>query len=134
MHLGPQLRAGAQAGEGADEGTRAHRHAQLFAVDVGEGVDHRACRDGGVGDDAVGADPHARPQLHLAFKEAVDVDLHVLRAGQRAAQIKTGRVGQAHALLHQRIGQAALVHTLQLGQLRGAVHTGHLRCVGDLVR
>jgi hypothetical protein len=62
VHFSAQLRTGAQAGKGANQRALAHRHAEFFAVDVGEGVDHRACSNGAVGNDAVGTDLHAFTQ------------------------------------------------------------------------
>ena len=59
VHLGTQLRARAQPGKRADQRAGADLHAQLFAVDVREGVDHRAGVDAGVGNKAVGAHAHA---------------------------------------------------------------------------
>ena len=59
MHLGTQLRARAQPGKGADQRAGTDLHAQLFAVDVREGMDHRAGVDAGVGNDTVGAYSHA---------------------------------------------------------------------------
>ena len=53
---------------------------------------------------------------------------------EAAAQIKSCRVGQSGALLHQCSGLSQLVAALKFGQLHGAVDTGHLRGVGDLVR
>ena len=59
VHLGTQLRARAQPGKRADQRAGADLHAQLFAVDVREGLDHRAGFDAGVGTKAVGAHAHA---------------------------------------------------------------------------
>ena len=41
------------------------------------------------------------PSDTRALEHAVDVDLHVVRAFQPAAQVEARRVGQAHARLHQ---------------------------------
>ncbi len=54
-----QLRTGAQAGKGADQRALAHAGAQLLAINVGVGVDHRARRNRGVADVAVGANARA---------------------------------------------------------------------------
>ena len=62
----------------------------------------------------------------MAFKQAADVDFHVLSAFERAAHVQAGGVGQAHALRHQGIGHAALGFALQRGQLGGAVDARHL--------
>ncbi len=134
MHLGAELRAGTQPRIGADQRAGADGHALLVALDVGEGMDHRAGLDARVGDDAVRADAHALAQLDAALEEAVDVDLHVLRAGEFAAQVEARRVGQAHAGLHQPMGLAALPGALQRRQLHGAVDAGHLQFVRRLLR
>jgi hypothetical protein len=68
-----------------------------------------------------------------AFKHAVHVDLDILAAAERAAHVQARRVGQAHALLHQGDGQAALVHAFEFGQLHRAVDAGDLGGIGDLV-
>ena len=141
MHFAAQLCAGAQAGKGADQRALAHGGSSLFAVNVGVGVDDCARRDARVGDAAVGANAHALAQFHAASEHAVHVDLHILAADQLpthagagvVAQVKAGRVGQAHALLHQGAGLAQLVGALQLGQLQGAVHARHLQGIGDAV-
>ncbi|MPM42587.1 hypothetical protein SDC9_89253 [bioreactor metagenome] len=108
VHFAPQLRAGAQSRERADQCALAHAGTDLFAVDVSKRMDHRVCRNGGVADVAVRADARARADFHHAGEDAAYVDLHILRAiqlGQHAAarvvaQIEAGRISQAHALLH----------------------------------
>jgi hypothetical protein len=81
----------------------------------------------------LGAYAHAVAQGDGAFKHAVHVDLDVLAAAERAAHVQARRVGQAHALLHQGDGQAALVHAFEFGQLHRAVDAGDLGGIGDLV-
>ena len=100
---------------------------------MGEGVNHCTGCNGAIGDHAVGADAHAIAQGDGAFKYAVHVDLDIAAAAQRAAHIKPRRVGQPHALLHEGVGQPALVDPLQFGQLHGAVDACDLRGVCDLV-
>eukprot|EP01136_Pigoraptor_vietnamica_P017581 Opistho-1_new@62939 len=97
-------------------------------------MDHRACLDAHVGNDAVRADAHAFAQRHRAFEHAVDVDVDVGAAAQRAAQVETRRVGQAHALFHQRVGLAQLPGALQRRELGRAVDAGHLQRVGHDMR
>ena len=131
MHFGPQLRTRSQTGKGTNECALAHGHAQLFAIDVGEGMDDRTRFDAAVGQDTVGANLHALPQFNAAFKNAVDVDLHILGADQFAAHIETRWVDDAHTLSHQGLGAAALVDAFELSQLRGAVDARHLRGIGN---
>ena len=83
-----------------------------------ERMDHGAGADARIADHAVRADAHAVAELHLAFEDAVDVDLDVAAAGQLAAHVEARRVGQAHAGLHQRVGLRALQAALQVGQLQ----------------
>ena len=101
---------------------------------MGEGMNHRAGFNDGVGNDAVGAHLDACAQAHMAFKNTVHVDGNILRAAQLAPHIEPGRVRQAHALLHQLQRHAPLVGPLQFGQLHRAVDTGHLHGIVDLVR
>ena len=129
MHLVAQISAWAQPRKRANQSARAHSHAEFFAIDVGERVDHRARADARVGDHAVRADAHAFAQGNHAFENAVDVNRHILRAGKRAAHIKPRRVRQAHALLHELVRQPMLERPLQLGQLHGAVDTIDLHFV-----
>ena len=134
MHLGPQHRAGPQAGKWANQCALAHRHAELFAVDVGKRMNHRARRNFGICNHAIRANAHALPQADLAVKHAIHINLDILRAGQRAAHIQPRRVSQPHALLHQANGQALLIHAFQFGQLHRAVDAGDLRGIKNLVR
>ena len=48
---------------------------------------------------------------------------------QLTAHIEASRVGQAHALLHQLLGGAALRNALQFGQLHLAVNAEHFPLV-----
>ena len=56
-----------------------------------------------------------------------------MRAIELAAQVKAGRVFQAHTLFHVPVRLAQLVSPLQLGQLHRAVDACHLQRVGNLV-
>jgi hypothetical protein len=91
---------------------------------------HRVVGDAHVGQEAVRADPHVVAQAHVALEDAVDVDLHVLAAGERAAHVEARRVRQPHALLHQRAGLAQLVGALELRQLQRAVDAVHFHRLG----
>ena len=94
-------------------------------------MNHRAGGNAGVGNHAVGANAHALAQRDLALEHAVDIDRHILRAGQGAAHIQPGRVGQAHTLLHELQGHALLPGALQLSQLNRAVDASHLQRIGN---
>ena len=126
VHLVAELRTGSQARERPDQRAAANAHAELLAVDVGERMDHRAGTDDRIADHAVRADAHAVGQLDAPFEHAVDVHFDVAAAQQLAAQVEAGRVGQAHARVHQLLGPRALVAPLQLGQLARAVDPQHL--------
>ena len=65
------------------------------------------------------------PERDIALKHAVDVDLAVPPVGQGAAG-RSGRVGQAHAGAHQRVGLLGLEGALQLSELHGVVDAQHL--------
>ena len=134
VHVFAQRCARAQPRERADERTRAHAHAQGLAVDVGERVDHRAGGDHRVAHQAVRPDANPVAELHMAFEDAVDVDLHVGAAAQFATHVQAPRVGQANPGVHQRGGLGALEAALEVGELHGAVHTQHFgvarRCGG----
>ncbi len=82
----------------------------------------------------LGADAHALAQEHRAFEHAVDVDLDVGLASQRAAQVEPRRVGEPHALCHERLRLPQLPGTLERRQLRGAVDARHLERVGRDMR
>src|SRR5690606_31716891 len=98
-----QPRVGADAGLGAYAG----------AVDVGEGQDLRAGADAGIAQHAVGADAGAVGDLDLALEDAVDVDRDLGPAGEAAAHVDAGRVGERHAIVEQGIGDAALVDAFE---------------------
>ena len=134
MHTGPKLRTRTQPRKRADPRVLADRDARLFAVDMGEGLDHRAAFNHAIGDDAIRADPHPVGQTDPAFKNTVHVNFHVLPAFQRAAHIQPRGVLQAHAAFHERLRDAHLVGALQFGELGRAVDTGHLQRVIDGVR
>ena len=129
MDFSAQLRAGPQAGKRADQRALTHRNAQLFTINVGERVNHGVGGNRAVGYDAVSAYSHAVTQTHSPFKNAIYVNLNILATSQTTPHVKTSRVSQAHALLHQRHSAAALVNALQLGQLHRAVHARYLGCI-----
>jgi hypothetical protein len=80
-------------------------------------MDDRTGGDGGVADHAVRADLHLVTQHHLAFKDAVDVDGHVLAAlHARAGRSGPDRPGARR--LPSGVGLLALVAALQVGQLQ----------------
>ena len=85
MHLASQLCTGAQTGEGANQCGFAHLCAQLFPVDMGEGVNHRTCANHGVADVAVSANLCACANFYVAAKDAAQVNFYVLSAYQRGA-------------------------------------------------
>jgi hypothetical protein len=140
MHLGPQLRPRPQTGKGANQRPSAHAGTSGFPINMGEGVNHRIGRNHGVANVAMRPDARACANLHLAGEDATHINLDILpthqvrrRAMGMVTQVKTGRIGQTHALLHQPMRLALLVGTLQRGQLHGAVHTGHLHRIGNAV-
>ena len=110
MHVTAEFGAGAQAGEGTDNAA---------------GADH------GIFQHTVGLDAHAVTQHHAALEHAIDVDRDVAAADQLAAHVDARRIGQRHAGFHQRLGDIALMHALQRGELHFAVHAfGFPRCIG----
>src|SRR5882762_5760387 len=113
-----RARARADARVGAD----AAASADVGVLQVAKGFDARARRDHHVLQDAVRADRHAVAELHLALEDAVDVDRHIAAAGEGSAHVAARRIGERHALFHERIGELALVDALQPGELAAAVH------------
>ena len=118
MHLvgqrgaGTQARIGADAAVGADGGVLEQRKRVDLGIDIDRDILQHAVR----------ADPHAVAQFHQPFEHAVHIDCHVPAAGERAAHVEARRVRQGHALLQQGVGDFALVHALQLGQLALGIH------------
>jgi hypothetical protein len=126
VHVGAQPGAAAQPGEGADQCARADAGAEPLAVDVRVRPQRRAGADGGIADDAVGADAGAVAELDLAFEDAADVDLDVAAADELPADVDARRVGEAHARGKQAFGAGALEAALQVGELGRAVDAEHL--------
>src|SRR5581483_1385524 len=114
-------------GAGPDARVRAETAVRpdLGLVEVAEGLDARARPDLDVPQHAVRADADAVAQLHPPLEHAVDVDRDVAAALERPAHVDARRVGERHAALEQRPGDVALVHALELGELRTAVDAEH---------
>ena len=104
MDFSTQLRTGPQAGKRANQRTLPDLNTQIFTVNVGKRVDHGVGCNDAIGYHAVGAYSHAMTQSDCSFKHTIHINFNVLPACQRAAQIKTGGVGEANALCHQRQG------------------------------
>ena len=134
VHRFPQLGARAQPCKWANQRALSHTGPQFFAVNMGEGVDHRAIGNLAVRDHTVRTNAHVVAQRDRTLKETVHVNLDILPAGERSTHIKAGWITQAHPLLQQLIGLAALVFTLQFGQLLGAVHPRHLHRIINAMR
>ena len=100
MHFIAQFSAWAQAGKWTNESTLANANARFFTVNMGEGVDDGVVAYSAVGQHAVGAYAHVVAQHYLAFKHAVDINIHILAALQLAAHVDTGRVAQAYTSGH----------------------------------
>ena len=107
----PQTRERAEraAGSGGD------------AVHVAMRVHHRAGAELDVLQPAERADAHAVMQHHAALQHHVDVDFDIRADADRAAHIQPRRIGQAHALAHQRLGLAPLEAALEHGKLQRVV-------------
>src|SRR5258706_9550417 len=120
VHFCGESRARARAD--ARVRTDAAARADVGVLQVAKGFDARARCDHHVFQHAVRADRHAVAELNLALEYAVDVDRHVAAAGEGSAHVAARRIGERHALFHERIGELALVDALQLGELAAAVH------------
>src|SRR5258706_1981647 len=119
VHSRGESRARARAD--ARIGTNAAVRADVRVLQVAKRFDARARCDRHVFQHTVRADRHAVAEPHLALEDAVDVDRHVAAAGEISAHVAARRIGERHALFHERIGELALVDALQLGELAAAV-------------
>src|SRR6267154_2374439 len=108
----------ADVGEVIGLGTRAYAtRLDLHEVaDVHSLGDARACADRHVSQYAVRADRRAVTELHFALEHAIHVDCNIAAAGEISAHVAARRIGERHALFHERIGELALVDSLQLGE------------------
>src|SRR5690606_24805049 len=117
MGMGGEFRAGPQPGIGPD----ARLGPDAGPVDVGEGEHLRARADAGVAQDAVRSDAGAVGDLDRALEDAVDVDRDVDAAGEPAAHVDAGGIGERHAGVEQGVCDVALVDALELRELPLAV-------------
>ena len=109
MHISTELRTWTQAGIRTYSGTFAYGDTLRFTVDVGERQYRRTIINDAVSNHTVGTNTHTGTQLHMAFKNTVDVYRHILFASQVATQVNTRWIDDANALRQQRMGLSGLV-------------------------
>ena len=82
---------------------------------------------------AIGANAHTVTQDHAAFKQAIDINVHIGATHQGAAHVDTRRVLQAHALGQQVLRYPVLVSAFEFSQMLRAVHASHFERIARFV-
>ncbi len=73
-------------------------------------VNDCAVTDHAVANNVIRLDSRSITETDVAFEYCIDIDEHVLAAGQLAANIHARRIGKTHALLHEFVDELQLAH------------------------
>ena len=98
MHISTELRTWAQACIRTYACTFAYGDTLRFTIDVGERQYRRTIINDAVSNHTVGTNAHTGTQLHMTFKNTVDIYRYIFFANQTATQINTRRIDDANAL------------------------------------
>src|SRR5690606_41305453 len=91
-------------------------------LNMGEGVDARACANAGITQHAMRSDVNAVSQLHLPFEHAANINKYVAATRELAPYIEAFGVGKRDALFKQTPGLFTLPRALEFGLLHPAVY------------